>query len=117
VTRYLSPTEVKAVLKASPDWMRPAIGLAVFTGMRRGELLGLRWTDVDLEGRRVYLRETKNGSLRVLPLNNLAVQVFESLSKGLPGDAVLGGVDGQKLSVCSKRISSGSRLPMPAFTH
>jgi integrase len=52
----------------------------------------------------VYLRETKNGSLRVLPLNSLAVQVFESLPKVLPGDLVLAGVDGQKLSVYTERL-------------
>jgi len=95
--------------------MRAPIALAALTGMRRGELLGLRWTDVDLEGRRVYLRETKNGSLRVLPLNNLAVQVFESLPKGLPGDAVLGGVDGQKLSVYAKRIFKRLKIADASF--
>jgi integrase len=55
------------------------MALAAFTGMRRGELLGLRWMDVDLAGRRVYLRETKNGSLRVVPLNELAFMVLASL--------------------------------------
>jgi integrase len=35
--------------------------------MRRGELLARRWLDVDLPNRRLYLRETKNGSLRVFP--------------------------------------------------
>jgi len=103
-TRYLSPTELKAALKSAPDWMRAPLALAAFTGMRRGELLGLRWADVDLDGRRVYLRETKNGSLRVLALNGLAVRVLASLSQGLPGDLVLAGVDGQKLSVYTKRL-------------
>jgi integrase len=72
--------------------------------MRRGELLGLRWVDVDLASRRVYLRETKNGSLRVLALNGLAVSVLASLPQGAPGDAVLRGVDGQKLSVYTRRL-------------
>jgi integrase len=103
-TRYLSPSELKGVLEAAPDWMRAPIALAAFTGMRRGELLTLRWTDVDLEGRRIYLRETKNGSLRVLALNSLAVRILESLPPGLPGDLVLVGVDGQRLSVYTRRL-------------
>jgi hypothetical protein len=41
-TRYLSPSELKAALEAAPEWMRAPIALAAFTGMRRGELLGLR---------------------------------------------------------------------------
>ena len=103
-TRYLSPTELKSVLETAPEWMRAPIALAAFTGMRRGELLSLRWADVDLEGHRIYLRETKNGSLRVLPLNSLAVRVLESLPRGLPGDLVLVGVDGQRLSVYTRRL-------------
>jgi integrase len=75
--------------------------------MRRGELLTLRWMDVDLEGRRVYLRETKNGSLRVLPLNSLAVQVFESIPQVLPGDLVLAGVDGQSSASTQRDCLNG----------
>src|SRR5215469_10077145 len=105
-TRYLSPTELKAALEAcgrpktddenivtAPAWMRAPLALAAFTGMRRGELCELYWRDVDLENRRVYLRETKNGSLRVLMLNDLAVQVLNTLPMGQPGDRVLADVD------------------------
>jgi integrase len=58
-TRYLSPLELKAALEAAPEWMRRPIALAVFTGMRRGEILGIRWGDVDTQNRRLYLRDTK----------------------------------------------------------
>jgi len=87
-TRYLSPTEFKAALEAAPDWMRGPMALAAFTGMRRGEILGLCWKDVDLDGQRVYLTETKNGTLRVLTLNQLAVQVLQSLPVGEPAQLV-----------------------------
>lgn len=36
------------------------IRLVLFTGMRLGELLGLRWEDVDVQGRRLYIRRTLN---------------------------------------------------------
>jgi len=72
--------------------------------MRRGELLGLQWKDVDMAGRRICLRETKNGSLRVVPLNELAFRVLASLPNGEPGDMVLRGVDAQKLSVYTERL-------------
>jgi integrase len=114
-TRYLSPTELKSALEAAPEWMRAPLALAAFTGMRRGELLGLRWVDVDLAGRRVYLRETKNGSLRVLALNGLAVSVLASLPPSTPGDAVLQGVDGQKLSVYTRRLFAGLGIADASF--
>jgi len=103
-TRYLSPTELKAALASAAGWMRAPIALAAFTGMRRGELLGLRWKDVDLKGRRVYLHETKNGDLHVVPLNELALRVLVSLPEGGPEDVVLPGVDRQKLSVYTERL-------------
>lgn len=72
--------------------------------MRRGELLGLRWIDVDLLGRRVYLHGTKNGRRRILVLNKLAVQVFMNLAQSQPTDFVFAGMDGQKLSVYTRLL-------------
>jgi integrase len=103
-TRYLWPLELKMALEAASEWMRLPLALAAFTGMRRGELLSLHWTDVDLENRRLYLRETKNGSLRVLPLNELAFRLLTTLPQSTPGTLVLDGVDGQKLSVYTRRL-------------
>ena len=103
-TRYLTPLELKAALDAAAEWMRAPLALAAFTGMRRGELLGLRWLDVDVPNRRLYLRETKNGSLRVLVLNELAVQVLASLPQGAPADPVMAGVDPQQLTVYTRLI-------------
>jgi integrase len=78
--RYLQPGELRIVLEFAPVWLRPIIAIAVATGMRRSEILGLRWIDIDLEGGRVLLSETKNGESRIVYLNRLAVQAIESLS-------------------------------------
>jgi integrase len=79
--RYLQPTELHAVLKACPDWLRPIAGLAVATGMRRGEVLGLRWLDVDSKGGRIMLPQTKNGEGRIVYLNKLAQAALASLPR------------------------------------
>jgi integrase len=103
-TRYLSPTEFKAALEAAPDWMRGPMALAAFTGMRRGEILGLCWKDIDLANNRLYLLETKNGTLGVVPLNALAVQVLKSRPVGRPAELLFPEVDAAKLSVYTKRV-------------
>lgn len=103
-TTSSTPSELKMVLDSAPEWMRIPLALAAFTGMRRGELLSLRWTDVVLENRRLYLRETKNGSLRVLPLNELAFRLLASLPQTTSNGFVLADVDGQKLSVYTRRL-------------
>jgi integrase len=77
--RYLQPTELRALIDACPDWLRPIVGLAVSTGMRRSEILGLRWLDLDLEHGRLMLPQTKNGEGRIVYLNQIAVASIESL--------------------------------------
>jgi integrase len=86
--RYLQPGELRAVLATCPEWLRPIVGLLAFTGMRRGEVLGLRWLDVDLLGGRILLPQTKNGDGRIVWLNALAYQVLASLPTGSPTDLV-----------------------------
>jgi integrase len=54
----------------------PVIVFAIETGMRRGEILGLRWEHVDLDRRIAYLLLTKNGSSREVPLSTKAAQVL-----------------------------------------
>lgn len=59
-----------------------ALLLAFETGMRAGELLGLTWDMVNLEGRYVTLPETKNGDQRYVSLSSKAVDLIGKL-KGL----------------------------------
>lgn len=80
--RYLQPGELRAILQASPEWLRPIAGLAVSTGMRRGEILGLRWLDIDFKGGRIMLPQTKNGEGRIVYLNTLAQQALGVVVKG-----------------------------------
>jgi integrase len=80
--RYLQPTELRAALEACPEWLRPIAGLAVATGMRRGEILGLRWLDVDIKGRRIMLPQTKNGDGRIVYLNTLAQEALAAVADG-----------------------------------
>lgn len=62
--RILRPEEIDALLRASPPGYRPIIATAIFTGLRQGELLGLRWADVDFDGGVVNVRRRldRNGA-------------------------------------------------------
>jgi integrase len=71
---------------------------------------------LDLGKRRFYLRETKNGTLRVLPLSDSALTVLGSLPHGAASDTVFGGVDAEKLSVYTKRVFEGLGI-MDASLH
>ncbi len=57
------------------------VTIATETGMRCGEILSMRWEDVDFINRRVLLRKTKNGDSRQVPLSTRAKEALESMYK------------------------------------
>ncbi len=57
------------------------IEFAIQTGMRRGEVMGLSWSDVDIANRKAYLYKTKNGEPRQVPLTLRAIKVLKALPK------------------------------------
>jgi integrase len=77
--RYLTPAELGQVMKACPEWLRPIAGLSVSLGTRRGELLRAHWEDVNLQSREIALKHTKNGRPRPAFINDLAMQVLDSM--------------------------------------
>jgi integrase len=83
--RFLSDDERTRFLTAckasqSPD-LYPAIILALSTGARAQEVMGLRWSQVDLTRKVATLHETKNGERRVLPLAGPALDLLHVRSK------------------------------------
>ena len=57
------------------------INLAVETAMRKGELLSLHWSNINLETRRATLGQTKNGKPRIVPLSTQAIQCLTELPR------------------------------------
>ena len=69
--------------------MHPLILLALNTGLRRGELFSLRWSDIDLDGAMLTVRAAaaKSGDSRRVPLNVEAQAVLRAWQKqGKPAD-------------------------------
>ena len=59
--RILNPSEIRALLEAVEDQKHRTLFLmAIMTGARQGELLGLKWGDLDLEKKQVYIQRTFN---------------------------------------------------------
>ncbi len=78
--RYLQPAELERLLSACRESTDPnlyaLVELALSTGVRRGELMGLEWDAVDLDRRHLILHDTKNNERRGVPLSNRAVEVL-----------------------------------------
>ncbi|QND56595.1 site-specific integrase [Mesorhizobium huakuii] len=56
----------------------PIVRLALETAMRRGEILALRFRDVDIERCMATIQDSKNGHSRTIPLSSLAVAILET---------------------------------------
>lgn len=64
---------------ARNPFLVPVVDLAIVTGMRQGEVVGLQWQHIDLKHRVVHLPLTKNGEARSVPLSSIAVAVLGQL--------------------------------------
>ncbi len=67
----------RACQESTNPYLYIAFVLAISTGMRQGELMNLRWEDIDLFKGRITLQQTKNGDRRVVHLRGLALQLLQ----------------------------------------
>jgi integrase len=91
--RFLSDDERVRLLveckKSNNPLLYPIVVLALSTGMRHGEIVGLTWDVVDFQRNVVLLLETKNGERRAAPLAGLAYQLLKELYENKLADSQL----------------------------
>lgn len=117
--RRLDATEYAALGKVLSDSEEPwqaiaSVKLLAFTGCRRGEIEGLKWSEVDIDGKALRLSDSKSGA-SVRPLGRAAVDVLKSIDRKKDVDYVLPGVrDGSKpyggLAGAMERIMNAAKL-------
>lgn len=83
--RFLDEKEIGALLAACRESrnpaLYPAVVLALSTGMRQGEILSLRWKQVDLARRLIVLPKTKNKERRGLPVTDQALGALRDIQR------------------------------------
>ncbi len=79
--RFLSTEELSRLYDQCSGELLALVKVAVYTGMRRGEILSLTWNDVDISRQLIYIRDSKSGRGRVVPMNETVQNVFLSLKK------------------------------------
>ena len=67
--RYLTRSEMTRLVDAASAHLKPIVITALNTGMRKGEILKLKWEDVDFRQRVIIVKDTKNGQWREIPIN------------------------------------------------
>lgn len=86
--RILTPEEESRLLPRCVPHLRPIVVFALNTGMRKGEILRLRWDQVDVVNKSVRVTKTKSGKDRTVPLNDAAAGVIMSQLRMKQGDFV-----------------------------
>jgi integrase len=80
-TRYLTEEEIFRLIDACDGQLKSIILLALHTGMRRGEIFRLKWSDVDFRSGNIIVTLSKNGECRKIPMNETADNVLRELKK------------------------------------
>ena len=90
--RFLSPDElarVNTALAQEPnEYWRAFFALSLMLGTRKGELLLLKWTDIDFRQRTLRISQTKVGRPHILPLPAPAISILEPLPSRETGEWV-----------------------------
>lgn len=81
--RYLSKEECQTLINTCDKHLRPIVITALNTGMRKGEILSLKWDNVDLKHGFILLDRTKNGERREIPINNTLRHTLQGITRRL----------------------------------
>ncbi|EKE02598.1 MAG: site specific recombinase [uncultured bacterium] len=82
IERHLQKDEELRLLNACTgayEYMKAILICAIHTGCRKGEILNLKWENIDLQNRYITLTETKSGKKRDIPISYTLLKELESL--------------------------------------
>ncbi len=105
--RLLDAIEADANLNA-----RGILKVALYTGLRRGEIFALQWQNIDFDNGVIHLPKTKSGEKKEIPLNSQARSVFEKHPR--TSEFIFPGEDGgQRVTIqkALRRIRKAAGLP------
>lgn len=79
--RFLTQDEEIRLYKHLPEFLIPIVTCALQTGMRRGEILNLKWDSIDFDYGFIELLETKSGKSRKVPISTKLNEVLNNIER------------------------------------
>ena len=70
IERILTEAEETKLMETCSETLKPILIVALNTGMRRAEILNLKWNQIDLKARKIKVEKTKSGKVRFIPMND-----------------------------------------------
>ena len=96
--RYLTGDEETALMRGILEEYRPIVIMALHTGLRRGELFGLRWQDVNFATGVITIPRSKHGEARHVPMNQVVRETLRTLPSRLRSEYVFASKVGTALN-------------------
>jgi len=106
-TEDLTNDQLKKLLEKIESDKHPLAGsmmkLALFTGMRRGEMFRLKWSDIDFHRGFINIRDPKGGRDEKIPLNDAARGLLENMEKS--SEFIFPGLRGRQRVNIGKQVA------------
>ena len=105
--RYLEREEAERLVHNCKGYTKRIVIIALNTGMRKGEILGLKWPDIDFRRGIIYLLDTKNGERREVPMNDIVKRAFVNQPKYKDSPYIFCNRDGKPFRDIRKSFIAG----------
>ena len=78
---WIDKEKLSTLLHHAPIHLQLILNIAYYTGMRRGEILGLTWDNVELSKRRIIVKSGKTKSIRIVPIHSVLIEILKKTQK------------------------------------
>ena len=95
--RFLNNEELKRLIEYAPEPLKPIIIIAVFTGMRRGEILNLKWANIRWDLGLLCVEHTKTNKIREVPMAKVVRDILWESKKKSTSEYVFTDRKGKRL--------------------
>ena len=95
--RYLELGQIELLVDHCSERLKPIVLVALLTGLRKGDILKLRWNDIDIENRKVHLLQGKTKNPLVVSMSEALVSVLKAIPVYLDSPHVFND-DGKRLT-------------------
>ena len=107
--RFLTLEECQRLIACCREHLKPIVTVALHTGMRRSQILGLRWEQIDLTHKFILLETSKNGERCEIPIDDTLLKMFEEMPHSIESIYVFTDRDGKPYKSVKRSFNTALR--------